>query len=142
MTRSEELHRYDDIIHLPHHQSGTHPHMSLQDRAAQFSPFAALTGYEEAVQETARLTEQKLELSEDAKAALSAKLALLQEHMGEQPKITVTYFVPDGKKAGGAYVTETGAVKRIDEFTRTVILKDHRSIPIDDIAEIFLNASG
>lgn len=136
MTEEKDIHRYDDIIHLPHHQSGTRPHMSLHDRAAQFSPFAALTGYDAAVEEAARLTEQKLELSEEAKAALSAKLTEIKEHIKERPEVTVTYFVPDERKAGGTYATVTGTVRRIDEFERIVIMQDQSRIPIDDIVAI------
>ena len=128
--------RYDDIINLPHHQSKSRPHMSMADRAAQFSPFAALSGYDEAVKETARLTDRKQELSEEDMAALSAKMALLQERINEQPEVTITYFIPDGKKDGGAYSTISGNVKRIDDFERTLTLTNQTKIPLDDIAEI------
>lgn len=127
---------YNDIIHLPHHQSRTRPHMTLHDRAAQFSPFAALTGYEDAVKETARLTNRKLELSEEMKSELSAKLTLLQEKIKEYPEVAITYFVADNKKSGGSYVTETGTVKRIDDVTGEVIMNSRKVILIDDIAEI------
>lgn len=133
MTEERDMHRYDDIIHLPHHQSGTRLHMSLHDRAAQFSPFAALTGYDAAVEEAARLTEQKLELSEEEKAAIGAKLTEIKEHIKERPEVTVTYFVPDERKAGGTYVTVTGTVRRIDEFERIVVMQDQSRIGIDDI---------
>lgn len=136
MTEERDMQRYDDIIHLPHHQSGTRPHMSLHDRAAQFSPFAALTGYDAAVEEAARLTEQKLELSEEEKAAIGAKLTGIKEHIKERPEVTVTYFVPDERKAGGTYVTVTGIVRRIDDFERVVIMQDRSRIRIDDIAAI------
>ena len=107
--------------------------MSLHDRAAQFSPFAALTGYDAAVEEAARLTEQKLELSEEEKAALGAKLTEIKEHIKERPGVTITYFVPDERKAGGTYVTVTGTVRRIDEFERIVVMQDQSRIGIDDI---------
>lgn len=136
MTEEKDIHRYDDIIHLPHHQSGTRLHMSLHDRAAQFSPFAALTGYDAAVEEAARLTEQKLELSEEEKAALSAKLTEIKEHIKERPEVTVTYFVPDERKAGGTYVTVTGTVRRIDEFERVVVMQDQSRIPIEGIIDL------
>lgn len=136
VTEERVMHRYDDIIHLPHHQSGTRPHMSLHDRAAQFSPFAALTGYDAAVEEAARLTEQKLELSEEEKAAIGAKLTEIREHIKERPEVTVTYFVPDERKAGGTYVTVTGTVRRIDEFERVVVMQDQSRVGIDDIAAI------
>lgn len=133
---NQDNHKYDDIINLPHHQSKSRPHMSMADRAAQFSPFAALSGYDEAVKETARLTDRKQELSEEDMAALSAKMALLQERINEQPEVTITYFIPDGKKDGGAYSTISGNVKRIDDFERTLTLTNQTKIPLDDIAEI------
>lgn len=141
MTEEKDIHRYDDIIHLPHHQSGTRLHMFLHDRAAQFSPFAALTGYDAAVEEAARLTEQKLELSEEEKAALSAKLTEIKEHIKERPEVTVTYFVPDERKAGGTYVTVTGTVRRIDEFERVVVMQDQSRIPIEGIIDLQRTAS-
>lgn len=142
VTEERDMHRYDDIIHLPHHQSGTRPHMSLHDRAAQFSPFAALTGYDAAVEEAARLTEQKLELSEEAKAAIGAKLTEIKEHIKERPEVTVTYFVPDERKAGGTYVTVTGTVRRIDEFERVVVMQDQSRVGIDDIIVLQRTAEG
>ena len=102
---------YDDMLHLPHHVSEKHPAMSVHDRAAQFSPFAALTGYDAAVQETARLTDRRIELDEGEKAAIDQRLTLVQERLPEPTEVTITYFVPDKKKAGGAYVSVTGTVK-------------------------------
>lgn len=128
--------KYKDIINLPHHQSKSRPHMSMADRAAQFSPFAALTGYDEAVKETARLTDRKLELSEEEKTTLNAKLSLLQEKIKAQPEVTITYFVPDGKKDGGAYMTINGRIKRIDEIDRVITLTDRTVIPLDDISDM------
>ena len=142
MTEEKDMHRYDDIIHLPHHQSGTRRHMSLHDRAAQFSPFAALTGYDAAVEEAARLTEQKLELSEEEKAALGAKLTEIKEHIKERPGVTITYFVPDERKAGGTYATVTGTVRRIDDFERVVVMQDQSRIGIDDIIVLQRTAEG
>ena len=127
---------YDDIINLPHHVSKTRPQMSMQDRAAQFSPFAALTGYDAAIKETGRLTDEKIELDEDTKAALDMKQAYLTEMVDDQPKISVTYFLPDSRKSGGAYVTVTGNLKRFDEYERLLILTDGRKIPMDKIADI------
>lgn len=127
---------YDDIINLPHHQSATHPHLSAYDRAAQFSPFAALTGYEDAVAETARLTDKNVELDEYGKADLNERLNMIQETLGEQPEVSITYFLPDKKKSGGAYVTVTGGVKKIDEYEHIVVMLDATKIPIDDIAKI------
>jgi len=134
MKNSEQL--YSDIINLPHHVSATRPQMSMIDRAAQFSPFAALTGYDAAIKETGRLTDEKVEMDEDTKAALDIKQAYLMEIIDEQPEITVTYFLPDTKKSGGAYVTMTGNLKRFDEYERLLILTNGKKIPMDDIANI------
>ena len=127
---------YDDIINLPHHVSATRPQMSMIDRAAQFSPFAALTGYDAAIKETGRLTDEKIEMDEDRKAALDMKQAYLIEMIDEQPEISITYFLPDAKKSGGAYVTVSGNLKRFDEYERLLILTDGKKIPMDDIADI------
>lgn len=127
---------YEDIINLPHHVSQRWPQMPLEDRAAQFSPFAALTGHAAAIQETARLTDERIELDEDAKYILDEKLRIIQEHFDDRPKVSITYFRPDEKKAGGSYITATGWVKKIDEFERTVFLKPDALIPIDDIYKI------
>lgn len=130
---------YEDIIDLPHHVSKTRPQMSMLDRAAQFSPFAALTGYDAAIKETGRLTDEKQELDDDTKAVLDMKQAYLMEMIDEQPEISVTYFLPDTKKAGGAYATVTGKLKRFDEYERLLILTDGKKIPMDDIADIESN---
>ena len=127
---------YDDIINLPHHVSSSRPHMSSIDRAAQFSPFAALTGYDDAVKETARLTEKRVELDESRKAALNDRLCIIQDTLVEQPTVIITYFQPDKKKSGGAYVTATGSVKKIDKYVRTVLMHDTTKIPIDEIISI------
>lgn len=124
---------YDDIIHLPHHVSDRHPQMPMADRAAQFMPFRALTGYEDALTETARLTEDQAELDEDALGSLDARLRIVAEHLVDRPDITVTWFRPDGKKAGGAYVSVTGWVKKIDTYERVLIMHDSTKIPIDNI---------
>lgn len=128
--------KYKEIIHLPHKQSSTRPHMAVADRAAQFAPFAALVGYDDAVRETARLTESRRELSDGALEQLNAKLNYIQEHLDEQPKVSITYFQPDSKKSGGAYLTCTGIVKRVDDYEHTVLMQDGREIFIDDITEI------
>lgn len=130
------MNNYDDIINLPHHVSATRPQMSMIDRAAQFSPFAALTGYDAAIKETGRLTDEKIEMDEDTKAALDIKQAYLKDIIDEQPEITVTYFLPDTKKSGGAYVAVTGNLKRFDEYERLLLLTDGTKIPMDDIADI------
>ena len=127
---------YEDIINLPHHVSKTRPQMSMLDRAAQFSPFAALTGYDAAIKETGRLTDEKIELDEDTKAALDMKQAYLIEMIDEQPEITIIYFLPDARKVGGAYVTVTGNLKRFDEYERLLILTNGKKIPMDDIANL------
>ncbi len=127
---------YSDIINLPHHVSKTRPQMSMLDRAAQFSPFAALTGYDAAIKETGRLTDEKIKLDEDTKAALDMKQSCLIEIIDEQPEISVTYFLLDTRKSGGAYVTTTGKLKRFDEYERLLILTNGKKIPMDDIADI------
>lgn len=132
----DKINPYDDIINLPHHTSASRPHMSAHDRAAQFSPFAALTGYDSAITETARLTEKRVELDEYSKAALNGKLSMIQEQLDEQPEISITYFQPDNKKSGGAYITAAGCVKKIDEYGRTVVMRDATRIPIEDILAI------
>ena len=129
-------HRYDDMLYLPRHQSIKRPHMSMRDRAAQFSPFAALTGHDAAIAETARLTDKKLSLDEDAKIDLDEKLQFIMENLDYSPVVSITYFVPDKKKEGGAYLTMTGIVRRIDPVAKTVIFTDRRSIQIEDIYAI------
>lgn len=127
---------YDDMMHLPHHVSTTHPHMSAIDRAAQFSPFAALNGYDAAIKETARLTDERVELDEYMKDVLSDKLQIITDRLIEHPEIVITYFQPDEKKNGGAYVTATGTVKKIDTYDRIVVMTDRAEIPIDEIIDI------
>ena len=127
---------YEDIINLPHHVSPKRPQMSMQDRAAQFSPFAALTGYEDAINETGRLTDVKIELSDEDRELLDQKQQYLQEHIGDRPEITITYFVPDEKKSGGAYISISGRMKRVDEYARQFVLTDGKKIPLDDIIDI------
>ena len=124
---------YDDIINLPYPTPSKHPRMSMADRAAQFSPFAALSGHGAAIQETARLTDQKVELTEDEKAVLDEKLRLLNDTGGEA---VFTWFLPDAKKNGGAYVTATCAIKKIDLLEHCIVLTDGTMIPIDDILTV------
>ena len=128
--------KYDDIINLPHHVSATRPHMPIIDRAAQFQPFAALSGYGDAVRETARLTDEKIELTEDEKALLDARLQRLADEIGSQPRVTLTYFQPDKKKTGGAYVCVTSQLKKIDDFEGALILMDGKRVLIEDILTI------
>lgn len=127
---------YDDIINLPHPTSAKHPRMPLSDRAAQFAPFAALSGHSAALVETARLTDQRMELDEDARAALDSKQQLLLERIKERPEITVTWFQPDGKKEGGRYITATGRLKKLDEAAQALVLTDGTSIPLEDVLEL------
>ncbi len=129
----ELSHEYDDIIGLPHHVSEKHPQMPLADRAAQFSPFAALTGYDAAIVETARLTEQKRELTEEQKLVISTGLRDLQCRMKNDPVVTVTFFQPDERKAGGAYRTVTGTARKVDEYLSVLEFTDGTRIPFDGI---------
>lgn len=126
-------HKYDDIINLPRHVSSRHPHMPLLDRAAQFSPFAALTGHDAAIKETARLTDTQIELDEDSKEMLNERLLLLRAYMAEKPEVTVTYFKPDERKRGGSYVTVTGTVKKFYEYERKLIFDSGEVVWIDNL---------
>lgn len=125
--------RYDDIINLPHPVSQRHPQMPLADRAAQFSPFAALTGLDAALQETARLTDQRITLDEYEQAELDKTLQALREAAPQHPAVEITYFQPDARKAGGQYVTSVGHVKRIAEYEQQLILTEETSIPLAEI---------
>lgn len=127
---------YDDIINLPHHVSERHPQMPLGDRAAQFSPFAALTGYESEVKEAARLTDKKIELSEEQQAILDERLCLLEDILPECPEVTFTYFLPDLRKDGGRYTAVTGKLKRLDRVERTIILTNGVSIPVENLLQV------
>lgn len=131
-------HKYDDIIDLPYPLPGlpTRPRMSIQDRAAQFAPFAALSGHGAAIRETARLTDRRIELEEDQLVILNEQLQKIMDRVGERPEVSVLYFKPDGKKDGGAYVTVTGRVKKIDEIEHVVVFVDKTAIPIGDILDI------
>lgn len=124
---------YEDIVDLPHHVSRKHPQPTMADRAARFAPFAAITGYEEMVLEEARVTDDRIEMDESSKAALNEKLNMILEFIDEQPEVSITYFEPDMRKAGGAYITVNGTVKRIDEYEHLVIMTDGKKINIDDI---------
>ena len=127
---------YDDIIHLPHHVSKRHPQMSLYNRAAQFAPFAAVTGYEEAIIETARLTAPKVDMMEDNQQLLDRKLALLSHSLREQPTVSITYSQPDKKKSGGQHLTVTGVIKSIRDSERVILMADGKSVSIDTIINI------
>ncbi len=128
----EISHQYDDIIHLPHHVSTKHPQMPMLDRAAQFSPFAALTGYEDAIDETARLTDHKIELSEDRITAISEVLSAIKPDRA----VNVVYFIKDTRKDGGAYLTVTGTVKKVDSYAGILLLAGGTAIPFEDIYSI------
>ena len=132
-THSED---YSDIIHLPRPESKNHPRMSMQNRAAQFAPFAALTGYEDVIQETGRLTDGFIELDEDDKERLNLKVAELMARIEEHPSVTITYFIPDSRKAGGSYSTLSVRLKSIDEIQQVLILEDGTGIPFNRIFNI------
>jgi len=134
----KEFHRYDDIINLPHHVSETRPRMSRHDRAAQFSPFAALTGHGAALLEAGRQTEEQAELDEDRKSVLDGRLQALQERSGQHPEASATYFQPDGRKAGGAYRTVSGPVKRVDAQGRRLLFEDGTAVPFDALYDLEL----
>jgi len=127
---------YDDIINLPHHVSETRPQMPMIDRAAQFSPFAALTGYDSAIKETGRLTDAKIELGEEALPILNMKFQVLLDNLDDSPEVIFTYFKPDERKAGGSYIDVSGTVKKVDDFERLFVMQDGTKIPIDDVLSI------
>ena len=133
---------YDDIIRLPHHVSRNHPQMPLRDRAAQFAPFAALTGYEAAVGETARLTSERRELDAQEAEELNRRLTDLAARLKDRPEVTIEYFVPDERKSGGAYVTVTGVVRHISVPEKTLVMEDGTVIPIDSIAALEVAETG
>ena len=139
-----EKHPYADILHLPHHQAANRKHMSMHDRAAQFSPFAALTGFDGVIAETGRLTDHRIELSKCEKLLLDQKLTLIDEAVraGQHPEITLLHFTPDARKTGGSYQEYTGSVRQIDPIERAIVfLADNgrsagKAIAIDDVKEI------
>ena len=130
------MNRYEDMINLPHHVSTAHPRMSMHDRAAQFSPFAALTGHSDAVEETARLTLEESTLEEDVIDSINRKLAFLKSRLSEKPVVRITFFSEDSRKSGGKYLTVETAIKKIDEITQTLILDDGTAIPLRHLREI------
>ena len=127
---------YDDIINLPHYESKTHPRMSMHQRAAQFSPFAAVTGHDAAVKETERLTDKRIDLDERQKVELDEKLQIISENLGQNPEVKFTYFEPDQKKDGGAYITVSGFIKKIDVYEKKIVLQDGQKIEINQIYDI------
>lgn len=132
MTKTEK-HKYDDIINLSHHVSSRHPQMPMMNRAAQFSPFAALTGYDDAVRETARLTNEKIELDEYEKEELDRKIQWIGSHLDEHIPVSITYFQPDDKKAGGAYEEIVDTVRKINVYEHEILLSGGTRIPMEDI---------
>lgn len=139
MSKEQKPGAYDDIIDLPHHVSTTRPQMSRLDRAAQFAPFAALTGYGAAIKETARLTDERVELGEYELMELNAGIHMLMERIEEHPQVEITYFKPDERKDGGAYLTVKSRAKRLNEYERFILLDDGTEIPFDDIYKIEFN---
>ena len=127
---------YDDIINLPHHVSKKRPQMSIEQRSAQFAPFAALTGYDEAVKETARRTDKKIELDDGQKEILNNKLLYILENIDIKPNVTFTYFVKDNKKIGGKYINKTGLIRKIDMVEQYIQFYDKTKININDIIQI------
>ena len=130
------MEKYEDIINLPHHISATRPQMSMIDRAAQFSPFAALVGYDAAIKETGRLTDAKIELDDEGLNDLNMKFQILVEYLDDEPEVKITYFKADERKAGGAYFEAIGIVKKLDDFERLITMQDGTKIPMDDILSI------
>ena len=128
--------RYDDIINLPHHVSPTRKRMSMHDRAAQFAPFAALVGYDDAVAETARITETRPELDEQEQQAINERLAYIADHIHEQPEVRIKYFVPDEHKSGGAIVEVSSKFKKISATDGTIVLTDGCKIRLSDITDL------
>ena len=136
MNHQKETHHYDDIIQLPHHVSSRHPPMPAADRAAQFAPFAALTGFGAIITEAGRQTDERIPLGEADLEALNEKVRDVMRRAFQHPLITVTYFVPDSKKAGGTYKVYTGNVRTVSEFDRVIIFEDGTKILLDDTADI------
>lgn len=141
MKEQDKERTYEDIINLPHHVSAVHPPMPLSDRAAQFAPFAALTGYGEVIKETARQTDRKPELTEDEKQALDYKLQMAVSLPGEKPMVTVTYFVPDRKKAGGSYHRVWGKIRKTDTDSRKLIMENGEQIELDLVVDIHIGST-
>ncbi len=134
-----DIHKYDDIINLPHHVSSTRPHMSIEERAAQFSPFAALTGHEDAIKETARQTEREIILDENELEILDEKLKAILSDKSDNKNIKVVYYVPDENKNGGKYVECSGRVKKMDEYRHVLVMEDGTEINVGRIADIQYN---
>lgn len=138
LKNDESWKKYSDIIDLPHHVSTKHPHMSSEDRAAQFSPFAALTGHEAAIKETARITDEFVELDADKKQELDEKLQIIRMILADNKtaKVQMIFFKPDGKKSGGSYETITGNIKKIDEYNGLIVFDDKTTVKIEKVIDI------
>ena len=136
IVQYKDEHKYDVIMDLPHHQSKERTHMSLHDRAAQFAPFAALAGHEEAIEETARLTDEKIMLDETAIEKINEKLYDISQHLSEKRNVSITYFRPDTQKCGGAYLTDVGTVKKMDEVEKVILMDSGMKIAMEQIIEI------
>lgn len=130
---------FSDIINLPHHQSRRHPQMSMKERAAQFAPFAALTGYGSAISEVARLTEEQVPLGDDDNDRLNRLVTHIADRISEHPSVTIVYFKPDSRKRGGSYETITGRLKRIDDYEQQLVMLDGTAIPFENIMDISQN---
>lgn len=130
---------FSDIINLPHHQSRRHPQMSMKERAAQFAPFAALTGYGSAISEVARLTEEQVPIGDDDNDRLNRLVTHIADRISEQPSVTIVYFKPDSRKQGGSYETITGRLKRIDDYEQQLVMLDGTAIPFENIMDISQN---
>ena len=132
----KDAHRYDDIIELPHHQSTERLRMSLHDRAAQFAPFAALSGHEEAIEETARITDEKVILDETALSQINETIYVISQHISQKRKVSITYFKPDALKNGGAYLTDVGVVEKINSVEKLIYLDSGMKISMDQVVNI------
>lgn len=136
MALKDSINEYGDIINLPHPESKKHPRMSMHDRAAQFSPFAALTGHDAAIKETARLTDEKIDLDEAFKTGLDEKLLFLMSKLNEKPVVTITYFMKDERKSGGSYEVTEGRIRKVDLYERVIVMEDRSRILIENIVDI------
>ena len=142
MNDRKDYHKYDDVIWRQHPTSKKHPRMSRMNRAAQFAPFAALTGYEESIEETARLTDRRIELSDKDIEDINIKLNFIKEHIKERPEVAITYFQPDERKEGGEYITVTGKVRRVDEVNKVLVFEDEKTVGIDVITNLNIKKEG
>ena len=136
MALKDSSKEYADIIDLPHHVSKTRPKMSMHDRAAQFSPFAALTGYDAAIKETARWTDGKVDLDETSKVSLDEKLLFIMSRLAEKPVVVITYFKKDERKDGGTYEVTEGCIRKVDVYEGSVVMEDRSKIRSEDIIDI------